>query len=103
MGNDLAGQRELGRVVSPYLPFKISFQLTIPSLVQGDETHDQWLATLDLRAAFPKGQLRLTIDTSFSESEIYLANGGTQWYDSGVVARLPSTSTKQSTRSTYAR
>jgi hypothetical protein len=31
------------------------------------------------------GQLRLTIDTTFSQSEIYFANGGWEYGDTGVV------------------
>ena len=33
----------------------------------------------------PPGQLTLTIDTKFSQSEIYYANGGWEYGDSGVV------------------
>jgi hypothetical protein len=33
----------------------------------------------------PQGQLTLTIDTNFSQSEIYFHNGGWEYGDSGVV------------------
>ncbi|KAH7306067.1 hypothetical protein BKA65DRAFT_559914 [Rhexocercosporidium sp. MPI-PUGE-AT-0058] len=54
-------------------------------LLQGDETHDQWLATLDLLVALPQGQLCLTIDANFSQSSIYLTNGGSEYSDSGEI------------------
>jgi hypothetical protein len=64
---------------------KSTVQFTVLSLTQGDETYNQWLATLEFLAALPKGQLPLTVDTRFSQSDIYLANGGSEWYNSGVV------------------
>ncbi|KAH6694872.1 hypothetical protein BKA61DRAFT_623996 [Leptodontidium sp. MPI-SDFR-AT-0119] len=54
-------------------------------LLQGDETHDQWLATLEFLTALPHRQLRLTIDAKFSQGDIYIANGGSEYYDSGVL------------------
>jgi hypothetical protein len=55
------------------------------SLQQGDSTHSQWLTTLSLLSTIPQGQLTLTIDTQFSQSRIYLHNGGWEYGDTGVV------------------
>lgn len=55
------------------------------SLQKGDETHRQWVETLAFLKAIPAGQLTLAINTNFSQSEIYYANGGWEYGDSGVV------------------
>jgi hypothetical protein len=47
------------------------------SLRPGNPTHNQWLQTIELLShKIPPGQLRLTIDPSFSQEAIYYCNGG---------------------------
>jgi hypothetical protein len=59
--------------------------LILRSLQKEDETYEQWLATLEILKAIPAGQLGLTIDTCFSQSEVYFHNGGWEYGDTGVV------------------